>query len=74
MIYAGAGGVGGYAIQLGKELGLKVFTTVSLSNYPWVQSLGAVIAIDYRAEDVTKRILEETNHEGVDFIFMIVAP
>ncbi|MGE7602966.1 zinc-binding dehydrogenase [Peribacillus sp. NPDC097675] len=34
-----------------------------------MRSLGADIAIDYRTEDVTKRILEETNEDGVDLIF-----
>ncbi|MGM7723855.1 zinc-binding dehydrogenase [Metabacillus sp. Hm71] len=72
LIHAGAGGVGGYAIQLAKELGLKVFTTASSHNHSWVTSLGADVAIDYKTEDVTKRILEETNNEGVDLIFNTV--
>ncbi len=74
LIHAGAGGVGGFAIQLAKELGLKVFTTASSHNHDWVKSLGADVAIDYKTEDVTKRILEETNNEGVDLIFNTVGP
>jgi NADPH:quinone reductase-like Zn-dependent oxidoreductase len=73
LIHAGAGGVGGFAIQLAKELRLKVFTTASSSNHSWVKSLGADIAIDYKTEDVTQRILEETNKEGVDLIFNTVS-
>ncbi|MFD2618124.1 zinc-binding dehydrogenase [Terrilactibacillus laevilacticus] len=68
LIHAGAGGVGGFAIQLAKELGLKVFTTASFENHAWVKSLGVDITIDYKTEDVTRRILEETNQEGVDLI------
>jgi len=74
LIHAGAGGVGGYAIQLAHELGLKVFTTASSHNHEWVKSLGADIAIDYKTEDVTKRILEETDNEGVDLIFNTIGP
>ena len=73
LIHGGAGGVGGTAIQLAKELGLKVFTTASLTNHSWVKSLGADSVIDYRTEDVTKRILEETNEDGVDLIFNTIS-
>lgn len=72
LIHAGSGGVGGFAIQLAKELGLKVFTTASSYNHSWVKQLGADIAIDYRTEDVTSRILDETNGEGVDLILNTV--
>lgn len=73
LIHAGAGGVGGFAIQLAKELGLKVFTTASAANHEWVKSLGADTAIDYHTEDVTKRIMEETDGEGVDLILNTVS-
>lgn len=73
LIHGGAGGVGGTSIQLAKELGLKVFTTASSTNHSWVKSLGADSVIDYRTEDVTKRILEETNEEGVDLIFNTIS-
>ncbi|MGE7602967.1 alcohol dehydrogenase catalytic domain-containing protein [Peribacillus sp. NPDC097675] len=33
LIHGGAGGVGGVAIQLAKELGLKIFTTASSPNH-----------------------------------------
>ena len=59
LIHAGAGGVGGYAIQLAKELGLKVMTTASLPNHPWVEALGADVMIDYKTEDVTAKIMNE---------------
>lgn len=73
LIHAGSGGVGGYAIQLAKELGLKVFTTASSENHGWVKELGADLAIDYKSENVTERILEETNNEGVDLIMNTVS-
>ncbi|WP_370149865.1 zinc-binding dehydrogenase [Exiguobacterium profundum] len=72
LIHAGAGGVGGFAIQLAKRLGLKVFTTASPENVEWVESLGADVVIDYNVEDVTARIMEETDGRGVDLILNTV--
>ncbi|MBM7618765.1 NADPH:quinone reductase-like Zn-dependent oxidoreductase [Bacillus tianshenii] len=72
LVHAGAGGVGGFAIQLAKQLGLKVYTTASKENHEWVKSLGADIAIDYKEEDVTARILEETAGRGMDLILNTV--
>lgn len=72
LVHAGAGGVGGFAIQLAKKLGLKVFTTASPENFDWVTSLGADVAIDYNVEDVTERIMELTDGRGVDLILNTV--
>ncbi|WP_010197667.1 zinc-binding dehydrogenase [Bacillus sp. m3-13] len=72
LIHAGAGGVGGFAIQLAKMQGLKVFTTASKSNHDWVKNLGADVAIDYKEESVTDRIMEETNGRGADLILNTV--
>ncbi|TCI24599.1 zinc-binding alcohol dehydrogenase [Exiguobacterium sp. SH5S4] len=72
LVHAGAGGVGGYAIQLAKKLGLEVFTTASPENFDWVTSLGADVAIDYNVEDVTERIMELTDGRGVDLILNTV--
>lgn len=73
LIHGGSGGVGGFAIQLAKEMGLKVFTTASSTNHSWVKSLGADVAIDYRTENVTQRILEETNGLGIDLVFNTIS-
>jgi alcohol dehydrogenase len=50
LIHAGSGGVGTFAIQLGKWLGAEVLTTVGARNVDLVKSLGADRAIDYRTE------------------------
>ncbi len=72
LIHAGAGGVGGFAIQLAKMQGLRVFTTASASNHEWVKNLGADVAIGYKEENVTDRIMEETNGRGADLILNTV--
>jgi NADPH:quinone reductase-like Zn-dependent oxidoreductase len=50
LIHAGAGGVGSLAVQLARWRGLRVFTTASARDVAFVQSLGADVVVDYRAE------------------------
>jgi len=69
LVHAGAGGVGGYAIQLARAFGAsKVLTTASPANFDYVKSLGADMAIDYNTENVQEKVLEATNGLGVDYI------
>lgn len=68
LVHAGAGGVGGFAIQLAKNAGLTVLTTASSANHEYVKSLGADYAIDYRDEDFAEKALEITNRVGVDLV------
>lgn len=68
LIHAGAGGVGGFAIQLAKNAGLTVYTTASENNHEYVKELGADLAIDYTKESFTDKINEATNGLGVDHI------
>ena len=53
-IQAGSGGVGTFAIQLAKHLGVTVATTTSAQNAELVKSLGADVVIDYKAQDFEK--------------------
>jgi alcohol dehydrogenase len=41
LIHAGSGGLGSFAIQYAKQIGLIVHTTTSAKNADWVQALGA---------------------------------
>jgi NADPH:quinone reductase len=68
LIHGGAGGVGGYAIQLASLAGLKIISTCSQTNFDWVRNLGADELIDYQHEDVFTRIQEITKGRGVDAI------
>lgn len=57
LIHAGSGGIGTFAIQFAKHLGLRVTTTTSTGNIELVRSLGADTVIDYkttRFEDVCR--------------------
>jgi alcohol dehydrogenase len=50
LIHGGAGGIGSIAIQLAKNLGADVATTVSANDKPFAQELGADVVIDYRTQ------------------------
>jgi NADPH:quinone reductase-like Zn-dependent oxidoreductase len=51
LIHGGAGGIGSIAIQLAKQLGAYVATTVSTNDKQFVQGLGAEKVIDYKTEN-----------------------
>lgn len=68
LIHGGAGGVGGFAIQLAKYAGKTVISTASEPNHDYVKSLGADYVIDYRNENVKERVMEITNGRGVDAV------
>ncbi len=51
LIHAGAGGVGGFAIQLAKWKGARVLATASARNHDYVRGLGADEVIDYTRTD-----------------------
>jgi len=70
LIHAGAGGVGHVAIQLAKAAGCTVITTISSDDKAaFVKGLGADHILNYRNDDVAKRVLEITGGRGVDISF-----
>lgn len=68
LIHAGAGGVGGMAIQFAKYVGAEVITTASKKNHRYVTELGADWVIDYREEDFASKV-HEIFPSGVDIVF-----
>ena len=55
LIHAGSGGLGTFAIQYAKAIGLEVDTTTSSRNADWVAALGADRVIAYDREDYRAR-------------------
>jgi len=74
LIVGGAGGVGGFAVQLAKLAGLNTIATCSRHNSKFVHDLGADHVIDYQVEDVAKRVNDITKGRGVDYILDTVGP
>jgi NADPH:quinone reductase-like Zn-dependent oxidoreductase len=73
LVTGGAGGVGGFALQLAKLAGLTIITTCSRHNVKVVQDLGAQHVIDYSTEDVNKKVDQITKGAGVDYILDTVS-
>jgi NADPH:quinone reductase-like Zn-dependent oxidoreductase len=63
LIQGGAGGVGGFGIQLAKHIGAHVVTTASAANADYVRELGADRVIDYQSTDFTTQVA------GCDVVF-----
>jgi putative PIG3 family NAD(P)H quinone oxidoreductase len=68
LVHAGAGGVGGAAVQLAHALGATVFTTARAEAHDMVRRLGADHAIDYVHDDFAEVIAQATEKRGVDVI------
>jgi len=68
LIHAGAGGVGGMAIQFAKWCGATVYTTASKRNHSYVKELGADVIVDYTTEDFVE-VCRKENPQGFEVIF-----
>ena len=69
LVHGGAGGIGSTAIQLGKALGMQVFTTCKGEDADYCKSLGADIAIDFETEDFVEIVRA---HKGANLILDII--
>jgi putative PIG3 family NAD(P)H quinone oxidoreductase len=73
LIHGGSSGIGTTAIQLAREFGARIFTTVGNAEKAEVcRKLGAERAIDYRNEDFVAVVAELTAGAGVDLILDMV--
>lgn len=68
LIHAGAGGVGGAAVQLAHAIGATVITTAQASAHQLVRRMGADYVIDYVHEDFATVVDSLTEQRGVDLI------
>ncbi|KAJ8549626.1 hypothetical protein K7X08_033333 [Anisodus acutangulus] len=69
LIHGGSSGIGTFAIQMAKCLGVKVFITAgSEEKLAACKELGADVCINYKTEEFVTRIKEETGGKGVDVI------
>jgi NADPH2:quinone reductase len=68
LVHAGAGGAGGFGVQLAAQRGARVISTASGANREYVLSLGAENVIDYRGRDFAQ-VARELVPGGFDAIF-----
>lgn len=72
LVAGGTGSVGNYVVQLAKWGGAKVITTVGSDQKKAIASnSGADQVINYKSENVSDRLKEITNGEGVDRIIEV---
>ena len=70
LVHGGAGGIGSTAIQLGKQLGYRVYTTcASAEDCAYAATLGATRAINYKDEDFVEIVRAAG---GADLILDII--
>jgi putative PIG3 family NAD(P)H quinone oxidoreductase len=73
LIHGGSSGIGYMAIQLARENGATVCTTVgNEAKAEFCRSLGAAVAINYRTEDFVAVVEKATSRRGVDVILDMV--
>ncbi len=69
LLILGAGGVGLYALQLAKISGAFVIISGGDGSFEVSRKLGADFVLNYKKDNVIDRVLEITNHKGVDLIY-----
>ena len=69
-----AGGVGSYAIQFAKMIGLYVIASCSTYNVEYLKKLGVDSVIDYVMDDVSDKLRDITEGRGVDYMLELVSP
>ncbi|MFI7596568.1 NAD(P)H-quinone oxidoreductase [Actinoplanes sp. NPDC049681] len=72
LVHGGGGGIGTFAIQLGKALGATVIVTARERKHEQLLALGADLAVDYTADDFVEATLDFTEGHGADVILDII--
>ena len=73
LIHGGASGIGTFAIQLGRALGVTVACTAGTPDkLGRCRALGAALAISYRDEDFVTALSEFTGGRGADVILDVM--
>lgn len=73
LIHGGASGVGSHAVQVARELGVRVAITAgSAAKLAFCAELGAQITINYHDEDFVARVREASAGAGADVILDIM--
>ena len=73
LVHGGSSGIGSTAIQLAKQFGATVYATAgSPDKCDFCRSLGADVAINYRASDFVEEVRRITDGKGVDVVLDMV--
>ena len=73
LLHGGSSGIGTMAIQLARELGVRIAVTAgSAEKLSACEELGAQILVNYREEDFVEVVKEATDGHGADVILDVV--
>jgi NADPH:quinone reductase-like Zn-dependent oxidoreductase len=72
LVHGGGGGIGTFAIQLGKALGATVIVTARASKHERLAALGADLTIDYASADFVQATRDFTDGHGADVVLDII--
>lgn len=73
LIHSAGGGVGTAAVQIARQLGLRIFATASSDEkLERVKALGADVTVNYQREDFVEEVRRQTSGRGVDLILEMV--
>ena len=72
LVHGGGGGIGTFAIQLGKALGATVVATARTAKHAALRELGADLAVDYTTADFVTATRDFTDGRGADVVLDIM--
>jgi putative PIG3 family NAD(P)H quinone oxidoreductase len=72
LVHGGGGGIGTFAVQLGKALGARVVVTARTGKHEALRRLGADLTIDYTSADFVAKTREFTGGHGADVVLDIM--
>jgi putative PIG3 family NAD(P)H quinone oxidoreductase len=73
LVHGGGSGIGTFAVQLARSLGVRVLVTVgSQGKGDVARALGADLAINYREVDFVDAVLAATDGRGVDVVLDVI--
>jgi putative PIG3 family NAD(P)H quinone oxidoreductase len=72
LVHGGGGGIGTFAVQLGKALGATVVVTARSAKHERLRAIGADLAIDYTTDDFVQATKDFTDGHGADVVLDIM--
>lgn len=69
LVHGGAGGVGHLAVQLAKDMGAEVYTTITGDQQSKIVADYGATAIDFKTEEVADYVARHTDGAGFDVVF-----
>ena len=72
LVHGGGGGIGTFAVQLGRALGATVVVTARTAKHEALRALGADLAVDYTSADFVAATREFTGGRGADVVLDII--